>query len=252
MSARRPGSCRRPCSSGRGSPRPSRRARIGRWRRSTRRPATNLADPRKQVGRVRAGERDHRLGGVQALRSRCGTARSAARVGSRLRPQRLGDVVVRPGPVDGQARGCGSPARPRSETWRRLRRNGVRCLVAGFASLTSGVRSSSVARRLTKVVFAWRRVGGNATSARSSDASSRSRSPPAPGWRSGSGPRGRFARSATAPSAFEPVTMNCVKVRWSRVISSRSWRPVERRGLEVLVAAPGALRVAGVQLRLSP
>ena len=122
---------------------------------------------------------------------------------------------------------------PRSETWRRLRRKGVRCFVAGFASLTSGVRSSSVARRFTNVVFAWRSVGGSATSTRSSELFSFATAPSA--WLAFwvSAARSCF-RDAIAPRAFEPVTMNCVNVRWSRVTSSRSWRPVESAGSKYL------------------
>src|SRR5439155_14286728 len=56
----------------------------------------------------------------------------------------------------------------RSATGRRLRRKRGRSFVAGFAALTKGVRSSSAARRLTKVVSAWRSVGGRSTSVRSS------------------------------------------------------------------------------------
>ena len=46
-------------------------------------------------------------------------------------------------------------------TGRSSARNGARFLVAGFAVSTSGSRSSRAARRLTKVVFDWRRTGGS-------------------------------------------------------------------------------------------
>jgi hypothetical protein len=45
-------------------------------------------------------------------------------------------------------------------TGRSSARNGARFLVAGFAVSTSGSRSLRAARRLTKVVLAWRITGG--------------------------------------------------------------------------------------------
>ena len=48
-----------------------------------------------------------------------------------------------------------------SATGRSSARNGASSLVAGFAVSTSGSRSSSAARRLTKVVFDCRRTGGS-------------------------------------------------------------------------------------------
>ena len=48
---------------------------------------------------------------------------------------------------------------------RRSRRNGASSFVAGLDAATSGSRSSSVARRLTNVVFARRRVSGSSVSA---------------------------------------------------------------------------------------
>ena len=51
-----------------------------------------------------------------------------------------------------------------------LRRKGVSpAWVASPVATISGSRSSSAARRLTKVVFAWRRAGGRATSERSNE-----------------------------------------------------------------------------------
>ena len=49
-------------------------------------------------------------------------------------------------------------------TGRSSLRNGARFLVAGFAVSTSGSRSSSAARRLTKVVLLWRMNGGSSRS----------------------------------------------------------------------------------------
>ena len=57
-----------------------------------------------------------------------------------------------------------------SETVPSLRRKGVSpAWVASPVATISGSRSSSAARRLTKVVFAWRRAGGRATSERSNE-----------------------------------------------------------------------------------
>ena len=49
-------------------------------------------------------------------------------------------------------------------TGRSSARKGARFLVAGLAVLISGSTSSSAARRLTKVVLAWRSTGGSSCS----------------------------------------------------------------------------------------
>ena len=104
---------------------------------------------------------DRRLGGVRAPSIACGTSL----VGLRARPSGSSRSVsvtslCGPGRLIASRRSW-TTGTARSATGRSLRRKGARSLVAGLASLTTGVRSSSVARRLTNVVFAWRRVGGN-------------------------------------------------------------------------------------------
>ena len=116
----------------------------------------------------RAGRTRSRAGRRRGRRSPAGPPCSPCCSTCGQLAQRVGDVVVRAGPVDRQRAGCGPPGPS-------ARRPAAAC--AGTApgpwspawtSLTTGVRSSSAARRLTKVVFAWRSVGGNATSERSS------------------------------------------------------------------------------------
>ena len=119
----------------------------------------------------------------------------------------------------------------RSETSASSTRNGVRSGVASPVTSISGSRSSSAARRLTKVVFAWRRAGGSATSERSKASFSAAIAPSA--WFAFEVSAARSSRrSAIAPSTLEPEARNSEKVCSSRVSSSSSrvvdWMPGAR------------------------
>ena len=122
---------------------------------------------------------------------------------------------------------------PLLTTGRRSRRNGVRSRVATFAVATSGSRSSSAARRLTKVVFAWRRVGGNAVSTRSSEVFSRAIAPSAslPFWVSA---ERSLRRSAIAFTTREPSWRKSLNACWSRVSWAKRRRAASRLGLKYL------------------
>ena len=118
-------------------------------------------------------------------------------------------------------------------TGRSLRRKGARFLVAGLVALTTGVRSSSVARRLTNVVSAWRRVGGKATRLRSRAWFWLAIAPKA--WlafavRSASSLR----REAIVPRAFEPWTRNWLKALLSLVNSANRRRLAASEGAKYL------------------
>jgi hypothetical protein len=82
-------------------------------------------------------------------------------------------------------------------------------------------------------VFAWRSAGGSATSVLSREEFSRAIAPSAwlAFWVSA---ESWSRRSAIAPSALDPATKNCEKVRWSRVSSSRSRLPADRLGAKYL------------------
>ena len=119
-------------------------------------------------------------------------------------------------------------------------------MVAGLAALTTGVRSSSAARRLTKVVFAWRSAGGKATSERSRASFWLAIAPSA--WLAFAVRAERSSRrSAIAPSACEPWTRNWLNARLSLVSSANSRRVEDSAGREVLVGLLRALRVAVVE-----
>ena len=113
-----------------------------------------------------------------------GVARRAAGRRGRSR-ERVGEVVVAARAVDSarrRSRNTGTALvgdRPQVAQERRQVR-GRRA----SRSATSGSRSSSAARRLTKVVFAWRSAGGSATSDAVEAPRSRRRSRRAPGLRS--------------------------------------------------------------------
>ena len=108
---------------------------------------------------------DRRLGDVDRLdRRRDRGARRAARRRAGRRARRRGRWSAPGGGRSGRGRRTPAPRRRRPAQLAQERRQvaGRRAEVA-----TSGSRSSSAARRLTKVVFAWRSAGGSATSERS-------------------------------------------------------------------------------------
>ena len=112
---------------------------------------------------------------------------------------------------------------------RKSLKNGPSRSATGFEASTRGSRSSSVARRLTKVVFAWRMKSGSREIA---SFSAVDWLPIAPIIRSTSWIRSDMsgARAASAPERCEVSTINDSKACWSTVSSSNSRREVERKG----------------------
>ena len=132
----------------------------------------------------------------------------------------VGQVVVGPGLGDGRLRRSETTGTAFSATGAGRRRNSGRSLVARFEVATSGSRSSSAARRLTKVVLAWRRNGGSAASERSSASFSAAIAPRATFAFSVSAERSS-RRSAIAPEARRrPRRGTRERTRSSRLSSS--------------------------------
>ena len=136
--------------------------------------------------------------------------------------------------------GRGPSAWPPPASGRRSRRNGARSFVAGLDSATSTSRSSSVARRLTKVVLARRSVVGSSPSASTSATFSE---PIARGGgvRVADERREVVALARPASSSAGPVsTMKRVSAASSSVSSPTSRREVDSSGLKYSAASPAS------------
>jgi hypothetical protein len=103
----------------------------------------------------------------------------------------------------------------------------------GFDAFTSGSRSSRVALRLTKVVFAWRMKSGKRTRASFSAEDWLAIAPIIKFalWMSS---EMSFDRSASAPERWEVSTIRRCRVGVSLVSSPKTWREVERNGFRYL------------------
>src|SRR4051812_49333113 len=114
---------------------------------------------------------------------------------------------------------------------RRTRRNFARSLLAGLDALTSTVRSASVERRFTNVVFALRSVVGSWASVVSSAVDSSAIAPAVWFVLDTSAERSsRFA--ATAVTSSEESVRNRWSVGWSFMIWLTSASVVDRNGLK--------------------
>ena len=136
------------------------------------------------------------------------------------------------------------------KTGRSSARNGARFLVAGLAVSTSGSMSSSAARRLTKVVFDWRKTGGSRRRVGSKATfccGDRVEGGAGVGDRAGElfaapGDRGRQLRGADEEAGEQAL----VGVQFA----GEGAGAVER-GAEVLVGVVGVFALAGVDRRVA-
>ena len=138
-----------------------------------------VAQPARDLGRVRADELQHGLEALERLRA-VAERRASRRAGA---PGSFRVASTRS--LSGPGRRTSSRrswivGRASSTSGRSSRRNGASSRVAGLDSATSTSRSSSVARRFTNVVLARRSVVGSRPSA---SASATFSEPIAPGGR---------------------------------------------------------------------
>ena len=157
--------------------------------------------------------------------------------------------LLAPGRVEGAAAGRGTPAPSRARPASGSGGTAPAPASPRRVSSTSGSRSSSAARRLTKVVFAWRIVGGSSSRSRLKASFSAAIAPKA--WFAFEVSSERSSpRSASASKTFEPVTRNCAQRLL--VAGQLGEQPLAllEAGREVLVGRPRGRAVAGVDRRL--